>query len=200
MLEALEWVGAALMGYLIGAAPTAYLVTRLALGRDIRSLGDRNSGAANVFRNVGARAGIAVGIIDIVKGAAAALLLRLATGDPGLAMAAGIAAVVGHNWPVFLRFRGGRGAATAVGALLALLPMIALPTGALALALFYFKRRAIYPLAFFLVAVPLLAWPADYPLSLTLFALAVPLFVGLSHYYTTRILRPPEPPPAAMEN
>ena len=196
-MEVLEWVGAALMGYLIGAAPTAYLVTRFVLGRDIRSLGDRNSGAANVFRNVGARAGIAVGIIDIVKGAAAALLLRLATGDPGLAMAAGLAAVAGHNWPVFLRFRGGRGAATAVGALLALLPMIALPTGALALALFYFQRRAIYPLAFFLVAVPLLAWPADYPLSLTLFALAVPLFVGLSHYYTTRILRPP---PDAIKN
>ena len=191
MLEALEWVGALLMGYLIGAAPTAYLVTRWAAGRDIRSMGDHNSGAANVFRNVGRRAGVAVGVIDIAKGAAAALLLRLLTGDPGLAMAAGLAAVVGHNWPVFLRFRGGRGAATAVGALLALLPMIALPLGALALALLYFTRRAIYPLAFFLVAVPLLAWPADYPLSLTLFALAVPLFVGASHYYTTRLRRRP---------
>ena len=191
MLEALEWVGALLMGYLIGAAPTAYLVTRLAAGRDIRSMGDHNSGAANVFRNVGRRAGVAVGVIDIAKGAAAALLLRLLTGDPGLAMAAGIAAVAGHNWPVFLRFRGGRGAATAVGALLALLPMIALPLGALGLALLYFTRRAIYPLAFFLVGVPLLAWPADYSLSLTLFALAVPLFVGASHYYTTRLLRPP---------
>ena len=69
--EALTWVGAALLAYVIGSIPTAYLVTRYIMGRDIRGLGDYNSGAANVFRSVGPRAGLGVGGIDIVKGAVA---------------------------------------------------------------------------------------------------------------------------------
>ena len=177
-----------MLAYAIGGLPTAYLFARYALGRDIRGLGDRNSGAANVFREVGPRAGFACGAIDILKGAAAVLLVRLIVDDTGIEMLAGVGALVGHNWPVYLRFRGGRGAAVGVGVLIAMLPLITLPLGALALLALYHTRKAIAALAMFLIAVPILAWPAGYPPAVALYALAVPLLVGLSHVYSTRIL------------
>ena len=108
------WAGLGLLSYAIGSIPTAYLFTRYLLGRDIRQIGDFNSGAANVFRNVSAKAGIAVGAIDIIKGAVAIVLAKLLVNDPGMEMMAGGAVVTGHIFPVHLRFRGGRGAATAV--------------------------------------------------------------------------------------
>ena len=68
LVEAAQWLGLGLLGYLIGSIPTAYLFARFALGRDIRSIGDNNSGAANVYREIGPRAGLACGAFDIIKG------------------------------------------------------------------------------------------------------------------------------------
>ena len=131
---------------------------------------------------------MACGAIDIIKGAAVVLLAQLLVDDTGIAMFAGVCALAGHNWPVYLRFRGGRGAAVGVGVLLAMLPLLTLPLGALSLLVLYHTRKAIIPLAIFLIAVPVLAWPAQYPAAVALYALAVPLLVGLSHVYSTRIL------------
>ena len=75
--DGLTWIRLGVLSYAIGGIPTAYLVTRYIMGRDIRSLGDFNSGAANVFRNVGARAGMAVGGIAIIKGAVAVVVVHL---------------------------------------------------------------------------------------------------------------------------
>ena len=73
-LDGLAWFSLIVTSYLIGGIPTAYVATRLLIGRDIRQLGDHNSGAANVYRNVSPRAGLTVGAIDILKGVAAILL------------------------------------------------------------------------------------------------------------------------------
>ena len=100
--------GVLLGAYLIGSIPTAYLATLFLRGDDIRQLGDRNSGAANVFRNVGPAAGIAVGVIDIVKGAVPVILAIMALDSNRAEMIAGALVVVGHNWPILLRFRGGQ--------------------------------------------------------------------------------------------
>jgi len=186
----LIWVGLGLLCYAIGSLPTAYLFTRYILGQDIREIGDFNSGAANVFRNVGAKAGVAVGSIDIIKGAVVIVLAKILVDDTGMEMMAGVAALAGHNFPVHLKFRGGRGAATAVGVLIASLPIIGLPIGALSLVLLYLTHKAIYPLSFFLVAIPALAYPAGYSSALAVYAVAVPMAVGLSHFFTTRILNP----------
>ncbi len=186
----MTWVGLGLLCYAIGSLPTAYLFTRYILGQDIRQMGDFNSGAANVFRNVGAKAGIAVGSIDIIKGDLVIVLAILLVDDARMEMMAGGAALAGHNFPVHLKFRGGRGAATAVGILLASVPVIALPVGALCLVVLYFTRKAIYPLAIFLVAIPVLAYPAGYSVDLAVYAVAIPIAVGLSHFFTTRILNP----------
>ena len=83
---AIAWPGLVLVSYFIGSMPTAYLATRLLKGQDIRQLGDRNVGAANVYRSVGPRAGLAVGIIDIAKGAVAVLLVKGMVDSPALEM------------------------------------------------------------------------------------------------------------------
>jgi glycerol-3-phosphate acyltransferase PlsY len=184
------WIWLGLVCYAIGSLPTAYLFTRYILAQDIRDIGDNNSGAANVFRNVGAKAGLAVGAIDIVKGSVVIVLAKVLVDDTGMEMMAGAAALAGHNFPVHLKFRGGRGAATAVGVLIASVPIVGLPVGAFCLVLLYFTHKAIYPLAVFLVAIPALTWPAGYSVSLEIYAVAMPIAVGLSHFFTTRILNP----------
>jgi glycerol-3-phosphate acyltransferase PlsY len=186
----LTWVWLGVLCYAIGSLPTAYLFTRYILGQDIRQIGDFNSGAANVFRNVGAKTGVAVGAIDIIKGALVIVLAMVLVDDTGMEMMAGAAALAGHNYPVHLRFRGGRGAATAVGILIASVPIIGLPVGAFCLVLLYFTHKAIYPLAVFLVAIPVLTWPVGYSVALAIYVVAIPIAVGLSHFFTTRILNP----------
>ena len=181
-------MGLGLLAYFIGAIPTAYLFTRFALGRDIRGIGDNNSGAANVYREVGPKAGLACGVFDIIKGGAAVLTVRFIAHDTGIEMLAGVCALAGHIWPVYLRFRGGRGAAVAVGVLIAMLPLIALPIGALSLVALYHTRKSIVALAMFLIGIPLLVWPAGYSVPVALYALLVPLLAGTSHIYSTKIL------------
>ena len=186
----MTWVWLGVLCYAIGSLPTAYLFTRYILGQDIWQIGDFNSGAANVFRNVGAKAGVAVGAIDIIKGALVIVLAMVLVDDTGMEMMAGAVALAGHNFPVHLRFRGGRGAATAVGILIASVPIIGLPIGAFCLVLLYFTHKATYPLAVFLVAIPVLTWPAGYSVALAIYVVAIAIAVGLSHFFTTRILNP----------
>jgi glycerol-3-phosphate acyltransferase PlsY len=92
-----------LISYLIGGISSAFLVTRLVLGQDIRNLGDNNPGAANVFRNVSPKAGLTVGVFDILKGVLAVLLVRSVTDSITLELMAGVAVVVAAG-----RASGGR--------------------------------------------------------------------------------------------
>jgi len=114
------------VAYLLGSVSFAVLLVRFATGRDIRSEGSGNAGATNVLRSHGKALGLAVAALDIAKGAAAVLLMRLVTADPRYTAAAGFAAVLGHVFPVFYGFRGGKGVATAVGAFAVLAPLATL--------------------------------------------------------------------------
>ncbi|HEY7686165.1 MAG TPA: glycerol-3-phosphate 1-O-acyltransferase PlsY [Gemmatimonadales bacterium] len=120
-----------LAAYLIGATPTAYLAGRLARGIDLREHGSRNLGATNVYRVLGWAWAIPVALIDIAKGAVpVALFVRWAETEPWLAIAVGIAAVLGHMFSPYVGFKGGKGVATAAGMFVALAPLavvIALP-------------------------------------------------------------------------
>lgn len=115
-----------LAGYLLGSISFAVLLVRRKTGTDIRQQGSRSAGATNVLRSYGRGLAIAVAAADIGKGAAAVLLARLLTADPRVASAAGLAAIVGHVFPIFYGFRGGKGVATAVGAFLTLAPLATL--------------------------------------------------------------------------
>ena len=113
------------LGYLLGSIPSAYILVRLTRKADIRTLGTGNVGALNTYQQLGPAAGIAILIADVSKGMVA-VFLPLWIGAPDWARyGSAIAAVVGHTWPVFLSFRGGKGAATILGVALALAPPLA---------------------------------------------------------------------------
>ncbi len=120
-MSAQTW--AVLLGaFLLGSFPSAYLVTRVVAGVDIRTVGDGNAGAKNTYLSVGPLAGVLVGVMDIGKGVGTIALAR-ALGEPeAMVRAAGLCAVLGHDFPPFLRFRGGQGMATILGVLGLLYP------------------------------------------------------------------------------
>ena len=111
---------AILVGYAVGSLPIGYLVAQRAGGVDLRLVGSGNVGATNVYRSTNLMMAITVMIADMSKGAAAVLL---AGGGGENAVAAGVAAVIGHIYPVWLRFRGGKGVATASGVFAVLSPL-----------------------------------------------------------------------------
>ena len=167
--------------------PTAYIAGKKLTGLDIRRLGDRNPGAANVYRSIGPAAGIAVAAIDIAKGSVALLLARLIVDSTPAEMIAGVAVIAGHTWPVYFRLKGGRGAATAAGVLLAMMPALAIPLALLALVVLFLTKNAMKALRFFFICLPLLAfWPAHYSNPLVIFSLGIPLMVGFTHYLSVR--------------
>jgi glycerol-3-phosphate acyltransferase PlsY len=113
-----------LASYIIGAIPTSYLAGRIFRGIDLREHGSRNLGATNLYRVLGWRFAIPVGLFDIAKGVIPVLVFAPRISDSQLvALACGIAAIVGHVFSVFVRFRGGKGVATAAGVMLALTPL-----------------------------------------------------------------------------
>jgi glycerol-3-phosphate acyltransferase PlsY len=113
---------ALIISYLLGSFPAAYLMGRFRKGIDIREVGSRNMGAMNVIYNVGIAEGILVLFIDAIKGAAAVFLARQLGLPLEIQLAAGAVAVIGHAFPVFLKFHGGRGGATVVGVVVFLMP------------------------------------------------------------------------------
>jgi len=115
------WILAA---YLLGATPTSYLAAKLGRGIDLREHGSNNLGATNVYRVLGWKYAIPVGLIDVAKGAVPVVLFgRWAAGPEWLPVALGIAAVLGHVYSPYVRFQGGKGVATAAGMFLALGPL-----------------------------------------------------------------------------
>ena len=115
---------AIIIGYLLGSIPSAFIITRLIKGRDIRRMGGGNVGGLNVFREVGPWPAIVVGVVDLGKGAAAVAIAKWGLNVPeAYVLLAGLASVIGHNWMVWLKFSGGKGMGAAMGTLLVLLPL-----------------------------------------------------------------------------
>ena len=120
-----------ILAYLLGSVPTSYLAGRLGAGIDLREHGSRNLGATNVWRVLGPRYAVPVGLFDLAKGTVPVLLLApWAGGGPWVPLGTGGAAILGHVFPVFLSFRGGKGVATAAGVLLAVAPAAVLAAAA----------------------------------------------------------------------
>ena len=119
-MDLLPWFVAS---YLVGAIPTSYLVVRLVRGEDLRKLGSGNLGATNLFRLLGWRYAVPVGLFDMLKGAVPVLVFAPRAGGGELVpLLLGVTAVIGHVFPVFIGFRGGKGVATGAGVVLGLAP------------------------------------------------------------------------------
>lgn len=119
----LRLFGLVVLSYLAGGIPTGYLVVRRLRGIDIREHGSGNPGTANVYRVAGPLAGAITLVVDALKGYVPVILAqRLYPGRPGLVILCGAAAIIGHDWTVFLGFRGGKGVATSAGVFAAMMP------------------------------------------------------------------------------
>jgi glycerol-3-phosphate acyltransferase PlsY len=155
---------AVVLGYLLGSIPTAYMVTRLAKGEDVRQLGGGNVGGLNVYREVGKLPAAVVAIVDVAKGAAAvAIAYWLLNVSLPFVLAAAVAAVVGHNWMVWLRFGGGKGMGAAIGGLFVLLPLYHYSIGlafffAVLAILFAVTRNVALSMGAGLLSLPFIAW------------------------------------------
>jgi glycerol-3-phosphate acyltransferase PlsY len=121
------WAVLLLGAYLLGSISFSYLIVRALQGRDVRTVGSGNAGATNVMRAAGKLAGFAALLLDIAKGVAAVVVARALAAPPAVVGGCAFAVVLGHVFPVFLRFRGGKGVATAAGAMGALAPLALAP-------------------------------------------------------------------------
>ncbi len=118
------WVIMVIGGYLLGSIPTGYLLVKLKKGIDVRKVGSGNVGTTNTVRAAGAATGAIVFVADIIKGLLPALIGGIFS--PELAIVAGFAAFLGHLWPIWLGFSGGKGVATILGVVLVINPWLAL--------------------------------------------------------------------------
>lgn len=150
---------AIIIAYLLGSVPSAYIITRLKIGKDIRKLGGGNAGVRNVYREVGLAAAIPVGIFDVGKGAAAVAIAHWGLGAPPVfVLAAGLAAVAGHMWSAYLKFTGGNGLATAIGVLSLLMSRELLIILGIMLVLTVLTRNPVLSLNIGLLSLPVSAW------------------------------------------
>jgi glycerol-3-phosphate acyltransferase PlsY len=174
------------IGYLLGSVPTAYIAGHILKGSDIRQMGDENMGAANAFRELGSRTGVTVGIIDAGKGSLAVLIAQASGMSQIVVMFTGAAAVIGHNWPVFIGFRGGRGESTTIGVLLTLVTQPMLILAGPAILFLLIKRNVIIASAVLFAPLSLVGWWVGTPVSLVIYSIALPCLVGFTHFLRTR--------------
>jgi glycerol-3-phosphate acyltransferase PlsY len=160
---------AVVLGYLTGSIPFAYLLARR-VGIDIRRSGSGNVGAANVLRTTGTWRGVAAMLLDVGKGAAAVAIAGLTPAGAGTVAASGAAAVVGHVYPVWLRFQGGKGVAVAAGAFGVLTPLSTGLAAALFLVIVWATRYVSLGSIAATLALPPIAWLSGEPPAIVLAA------------------------------
>ena len=154
-----------LIGYLLGSIPSAYIFTRLATGKDIRRIGGGNVGGYNTYLEAGALPAIGATIVDLGKGAATVAIAHWALNlDKPYVLIATIGVVIGHNWMVWLKFKGGRGMGATIGALAVIMPLYGyvLPELVILLGiivvLLAITRNVALSMGIGLLALPFIAW------------------------------------------
>lgn len=170
-----------LLCFLMGSIPSGYYITRIVRGLDIRQHGSGNIGATNVYRILGLKMGILVAVADILKGILAIIILSQVTEEPLFLLMGGIITILGHNYSLFLGFKGGRGVATTCGVLLALLTKPVLVVLLLWIILVVTTRYvSIASIIASLVLLPLV-YVMGYPLLYFFFVLLLVLFIIYRH-------------------
>lgn len=134
----LDFVVAAAISYLLGSIPNGLILGKAIWGVDLRQHGSKNIGATNAWRTIGKAGGISIFVLDFLKGAISAYLGLHLGGSELAGVLCGILAIAGHSWSVFLAFKGGKGVATGLGVIAALMPMVTLIVFAVWFAIVYF--------------------------------------------------------------
>jgi len=183
---------AIVIGYLLGSIPSAYLAGRLKKGIDIREVGSKNMGAMNVFYRVGPIEAVLVTLVDLGKGIGAILLMRWLLDIPLtstfdlLTGLTAVAAIMGHIFPVFLKFRGGKGAATAIGVLIFLMPWAVPFLFVVFFIAVLITRNPTFSYSLLLIVFPFVAgfiYVDHYgaPLALVFYSIGLGVFLGIQY-------------------
>jgi len=151
-------ISLALGAYVVGSVPTAYILVRWMGREDIRDVGSRNVGALNAYNRTGAWAGLLVLVVDTAKGVLAVAAPRLLGVDPWVLFITTPLVVVGHNWPVFLNFRGGKGAAAIFGISLVIVPWLTITTAGPSILVMLLLRNVVLGAAFGFILLNTLLW------------------------------------------
>jgi glycerol-3-phosphate acyltransferase PlsY len=196
-------VVAVAFGYLLAGIPFGAIVAARVYGTDITKVGSGNTGATNIFRTFGWRAALPVALLDVSKGVVPALVARLLLVDPAwgatgrdlLIIVAGVAAMAGHMYSPYFRLRGGKGVATAAGAILVLMPKAFLALFAIFVVLTLLLRIVSLVSMIAAVALPFLTWVLypDRPVLFAFACAAVPLIFFAHRSNIVRLLRGEEP-------
>ena len=152
-----------LIGYVIGSLPLGYLVASWLKGIDLRRVGSGNVGAANVYRTAGLTIAVLVVLVDVAKGASSVMLAARATTGPAGPVAAGVAAIIGHVYPVWLRFQGGKGVATACGVFWTLAPVATAVAATVFVGVVWMTRYVSLGSVIATAVLPPVAWMTNEP-------------------------------------
>jgi glycerol-3-phosphate acyltransferase PlsY len=178
-------VAVVLFSYLLGSIPSAYIAGRVFKGIDIRNFGDGNVGAINAGRVLGRTTGIIVMIADVSKGAIAVLIAQAFASQPVILLA-GFVVVVGHNWSIYIRFKGGVGQSTTIGVFVALLPhAMGILLAASAISFLITRNRILAGVTQF-APLWLVALLMGSPMVLVVYSIALPCLLGLRYLQTAR--------------
>lgn len=178
----MESIATIILAYLLGSIPTAYLVARYVRGIDIRRTGNQNVGAINAYRQVGKAAGVLVLVVDAGKGALAVFIGQRLGAPDIVIFAAAFAATLGHNFTPFLKFRGGKGAATVLGISAVLLwPITAVTLGA-GVVLFAITRHAVWSLTGMFVLLNALTIALQ-PIGPVILCLTLSFVIAGTHFF-----------------
>jgi glycerol-3-phosphate acyltransferase PlsY len=170
-----------IVAYLLGSIPFGYLIVRGKSGADIRETGSGGTGATNVSRRAGKAAGVLTLLLDAAKGCVAVLIAKAFGGADWVIAAAAIAALVGHIFPVWLGFRGGKGVATGVGIFLVLTPIALLCAGVVFIAIVLLTRFVSLGSITAAVLIPVLVWWQSDSQSLLIAAIVGAALIVFAH-------------------
>lgn len=170
-----------IVAYLIGSIPFGYLIVRGKMGADIRQTGSGGTGATNVSRRAGKFAGVLTLVLDALKGSAAVFIAARVTHSDWIVAAAAIAVLVGHIFPVWLGFRGGKGVATGAGVFLVLAPFALLCAGVLFLAIVFFTRYVSLGSMIAAATIPFFVWLRSDSFPLLIAAVVGALLIVFAH-------------------
>jgi len=170
-----------ILSYLLGSIPNGLIFGKLIWKKDLRKIGSGNIGATNAWRNLGKPAGLLIFALDFFKGALSVLLAEKLSGEPVIMIFAGLCAILGHSFSLFLKFHGGKGVATGLGVIAMLMPKITAIVFIIWLAIVFVTRYVSLGSIVASVCVPLLAIFFGEPTEFILFGAVAAVFITLRH-------------------
>ena len=173
--------GILILSYLLGSIPNGLIFGKWFWHKDLRNYGSHNIGATNAWRILGAKAGILIFLLDFLKGALSVVLAKIFLGDAWLMVCAGILAVLGHTFSVFLGFRGGKGVSTGLGVICMLMPKVTACVFLIWLAIFLATRYVSVASIIASIMTPILAVAFDEKIPFVVLGVVAAIFIIFKH-------------------